>query len=336
MPVVFEDFRPQGEEISLLRKQLKENRLGHATLITGMEGTGKRTLARLIAEALLCTGEGERPCGECKGCRMAFAGEHPDLIVLRRGTPLSQEVRAGRTTIPVDDIREVIRILSAHSFEGGKRVVIVENAEHMTPQAQNSLLKTLEEPPEETFFLLTSAHPEALLSTIISRCRRLKLKPWEMAYIRNVLEDQGISADRAMESARDADGSIGRALALAGDEAYWKMRAGVMEAFFHTTRRSEILRISGEWKDRKDQAEALFTILENCVNSLMRFRVTGEGNLAGFPEGWTRMAREGEKDAFPRLFDAITQARRQLQANVNFQALFEQLLIVFTGEGVKW
>ena len=113
--------------------------------------------------------------------------------------------------------------------------------------------------------------------------------------------------------------------------------AEVMEAFFNTTRRSSILQISNSWKERKDQAEELFSLLEFCVSSLARARVTGEEkNLAGFPAGWKRMAREGEREIFPRLFDAIVQARRQLQANVNFQAVFEQLLLVFTGEGVKW
>ena len=130
--ITFEDFSFQGEEIRTLRKQIEENRMVHAILITGEIGTGKRTLANLIAEALVCKADYNKPCGKCSGCILAMAGEHPDITIIDKGKPLSRDTAKGRTTIPVDDIREMIRLCSQYSYEGGNRVVIIPNAENMT------------------------------------------------------------------------------------------------------------------------------------------------------------------------------------------------------------
>ena len=130
--ICFEDFLPQGEEVTSLQSRIAEGKLVHALMITGEPGTGKRTLAALTASALMCRAQTGIPCGECAGCRMAASGEHPDITVIEKGVPLSPETAKGRSTIPVDDIREMIRICSQYPFEGGNRAVIVRDAENMT------------------------------------------------------------------------------------------------------------------------------------------------------------------------------------------------------------
>ena len=112
----FDDFSIQGNEINALCEQIEGQRLVHALLISGEPGTGKRTLAGLIAASLMCKAEKDMPCGTCIGCRLAASGEHPDIINIEKGKPLSQDVPKGRSTIPVDDIREMIRICSQFSF----------------------------------------------------------------------------------------------------------------------------------------------------------------------------------------------------------------------------
>ena len=115
-------FSRQGEEIQALIRQVTERTLVHALLISGEKGLGKKTLAMLIAAGLLCKTDGARPCGTCRSCQSVLAFEHPDMTVIRKGEPISPEVSKGRNTIPVDDIREMIRISGEQALEGGARV----------------------------------------------------------------------------------------------------------------------------------------------------------------------------------------------------------------------
>lgn len=334
----FSDFASQGTEIEAVRRQIQERRLVHALMITGEPGTGKRSFAGLLARALLCSAPSGVPCGACESCRLAESGENPDLIMIRKGIPLSVETKKGRSTVPVDDIREMIRICSRHSFLGGCRVVIIENAEDLTVQAQNSLLKILEEPPEDTYFILTSCQPAKVLITIRSRCRPLKFVPWSREQIVRVLEASGIGHSFAVSVAAASSGSVGKARLLASDEEFWKMQEEVLKVFFCTKQRSTILKVSTEWKDRKSDAELLFSILENTIHSLLEHRLNHGSTdlLKGIPDEWIRFSEKAEIGLIASLSDRITEARKQLAFNVNFQAVFEQLLLSFIGVFDQW
>lgn len=336
--ICFDDFRAQKDEICAIREQIEEGRLIHAILITGEPGTGKRTLAMLIASALMCSSGTGIPCGKCTGCRLADSGEHPDITVIEKGIPLNAETTRGRNSIPVDDIREMIRICSQYAYEGGNRAAVIVNAENMTVQAQNCLLKILEEPPRNTYFMLTSSHPDQLLTTVRSRCRNIKLTPWDDEYIVKLLKDSGIDADKAIKCAEASSGSIGSAFRIANDDAYWQMREDVMNMFFRNGKRSEVLKISAEWKERKNEAELLFGILEDDLHMLLESRLVPnkKHDLSGFPEEWLRFAASAETEHFADLMDRISEARKQNASNVNFQAIIEQLLLTFTGERERW
>jgi len=322
-------FQEQGESVRSLLEQIHTGRMVHALLISGEAGTGKWSLAQAIASALLCQGEGEKPCGKCRACLQMENLEHPDLIVLQKGVPISPEIKKPRANIPVDDIREMIRRTSVHALEGNDHVVIIRHAEDMGHEAQNALLKTLEEPPEGTFFLLTCIRTNELLPTIISRCRPLKMHSWSNATVMTVLREHGISEDRARHAAAAAHGSIGAALKTAQDESYWKFRKEVISDFLECPSRSEILKISTKWKDRKGEADALFSILEEELNQMLHRSLGQVPEVKDTtPERWKKFAAQADTEKYTKLFDGLLLARKRTAAQVNFQAVTEQVILM--------
>lgn len=339
MPVL-SDFAGQGVLYDGLMRTLREGTFVHAYLISGPEGVGKRSLARLMAQHLLCTctEAAQRPCGQCPACIQVQDGNHPDVIIERPGAPLCPDVEAGRKTIPVDEIRYIIGLVGQHTFTGGSRVVIIEHADKMNTNAANALLKSLEEPLAGTVYLLLTDAPEQLLPTIVSRCRPLKLHPWEDEYVRRVLVKRGVSEDVANRSAAAGGGSIGRALEIAGDEKYWQRRDAVLKDFFGLSARSEILQVSGAWKDRKSEADELLSTIEEMIRMMLLVRLGQQDAqlLEEYPDAWRKMATSAELRAFIDLMDAVSDARRLHISNVTWQVVLEKLLLRMMEEKSKW
>ena len=335
--ITFADFAPQGSNIQLIQRELTLGSFPHASLIYGGQGFGKRTLAKLMAEALLCREE-HRPCGVCRDCQLAQKLEHPNLILIRAGEPIAEGVSRERTTIPVDDIRELVRLCGESTLDGGNRVVLMLEADKMTPQAQNALLKTLEEPPGGTYFILTTEHMENLLTTVISRCQRIPLHPWKQEWIRDTLKARGTDAHRAEAAARVSEGSIGKAIQHAEDDDYWAKRKEWSAQFLGLSKHGDILGVSSAWKDRKGEADELLRYLEEQFRLMLRHRLDPGVSMISdeIPAKWREMADKAELDSFSRLLDLIAAARRQKEANVNFQAVMEQLLFGMLGELNRW
>ena len=165
----FEDFSGQSAHIAQLHADFANHTFVHAYLLCGPRGTGKKSVARLCAMAAMCRGAGKRPCGVCGPCRRVVSDSHPDLHTI---VP-----EKGKQTIGVGVMREVLDQVATRSFEDTTKVLIFPSAEKMTPAAQNCLLKTLEEPPQDTVFFLITDQPGAMLPTIVSRCRVIRFHP---------------------------------------------------------------------------------------------------------------------------------------------------------------
>ena len=211
-------WRTQGHDAALatVRRAFVKDALPHALLFAGPSGTGKTTLALDLAAALLCT-EGvraERPCRACRGCRMVEHGNHPDLHRLAPGGAGATIGIGGRDRGP--GIRGLIDELSLLPAEGGARVAVIESAERLTEDAQSAFLKTLEEPPARTTFILCADEPDRLLPTVRSRCARIRIGPVGTRIIEAILEaEAGTDAPTAARLARVAGGRPGIALAYA-------------------------------------------------------------------------------------------------------------------------
>jgi DNA polymerase-3 subunit delta' len=196
--------------LSLLSRAIARDTLPPALLLAGPSGIGKRRAAMAIARAVNCleplsTSEFERDaCGKCAACRRIERGVHPDVIAIERGDTGS---------IKIEPIRDAVDRAGYRPFEARRRVVVIDDADALVVPAQNALLKTLEEMPSASIFVLVSSMPDALLPTVRSRCPRLRFGPLSAAEVAQVLvRDHRYSEVDASAAAADADGSVGRAL----------------------------------------------------------------------------------------------------------------------------
>lgn len=149
-----------------LQLQLKQQRLPHGLMCTGLAGIGKSALLQHLAQALLCQHPQQAPCGQCRSCQLYAAHSHPDLLAI--------QPEQGKQ-ISIETVRQITRMLSETAHQRGARVVIIEQAEQLTENASNALLKTLEEPGENTYLLLSATSATTLLPTIVSRCQVMTL-----------------------------------------------------------------------------------------------------------------------------------------------------------------
>ncbi|MBQ4551845.1 MAG: DNA polymerase III subunit delta' [Clostridia bacterium] len=321
--ITLDSFSALGESQRALIDDIRAGRAPHAALITGIAGTGKRTLARLLACALLCTAEGKRPCMQCKGCRRAQAMTHPDLLL-----PSTKEKDR---SIKVEDLREIIRALSYHASEGTRRVVLIENAQRMTPQSQNALLKSLEEPDGETTFLLTSSGETGLLPTVRSRCRVVRVQPWSDQQIISALRERGIAQARAQELSKLCGGSLGTALDMDGDENYFALREACGRTFFSLRSMQDVPVASAHLKDKKDSADEILSMVELKVREYLLHAM----RAADAPEPMAESrCHEMWLQASPRslehIMSALIDARKYRASNVSWQAIAEKLLYIIS------
>ena len=200
----------QDKILSLLDYSLKINAVAHAYLIVGPRHVGKGTLAFNLAQALNCDGP-ELPCGQCRSCQRILERKHADV------TPVGLD---SKTEIGIDDIRYLQRIANLPPYEGKYKVFIIDGAEYLSTEAANSLLKILEEPPQNVVWLLLAAEDGHLLPTIISRCQRLELKPVPSEQVQEALVNSyNVETNRAKLLAQLCRGRLGWALsALANDD----------------------------------------------------------------------------------------------------------------------
>ena len=213
----FKDVVGHKDIIKYIRNAVSENKVSHAYIMNGERGSGKKMLANLFATTLQCEKGGPDPCNECHSCKQAESGNHPDIIHVTHEKP---------NTISVEDIRtQVNNDILIKPYQGPYKIYIISEADLMTPQAQNALLKTIEEPPEYAVIFLLTENAQMLLPTITSRCVMLKLRNIKDTLIKKYLmETMKVPDYKADMCAAFAQGNMGRAIMLANSEHFNEIR----------------------------------------------------------------------------------------------------------------
>ncbi len=249
----FEQIAGQDLLVMALKRSLKCDEVGHAYLFSGPPGSGKKTMAFLFAQALNCTGP-TPPCGECLSCRKAKSGNHPNLFY----------VKPQGASIKIEQLRELKEKLFYLPTEGFKKVCLLYDADRLTLPAGNSLLKILEEPPEDLVFLLLSSRPWALLQTILSRCTHFPLKPLTDEEMASLLDSrEPLPPQERAFLISLAEGNPGRALEIIS-QGSWKEKleeAAELLERMECSPEEELFPLSEELSRRDDLQEIIAILL---------------------------------------------------------------------------
>ncbi len=329
---------------ALLTRALQGGRLPPALLLAGPEGVGKRALALEAARALLCEGERGGACGRCSSCqrsqrtlgalddlRRKVEDErdptlrnfrlHPDLLL----------AEPWKTGLKIDQVRQLVQELLGSPFEGRARAVVIDDAHLMTEQAQNALLKSLEEPPATSHVFLVTAVPQALLPTIRSRCQLLRLGPLPQSLLAQHLEERlGLHREEARLRAALAGGSLGAALAFESD-AYRARRErllGLLESL-PTLGPLERMEAADELGDKEEgDPEGSLLTLRTLLRDVAALRLapTAVPLNADVTDRLLALARGPLGERAPRLAESVGEARESLARNAYRPLTFDLLL----------
>ncbi len=313
------------ETVEHLKTAVSSGKVSHAYLIEGAVGSGKMMIAEAFAAALLCEKGGRESCGQCHSCHQAKGKNHPDIIYVTHEKP---------SLISVDEIRDqLVSDVAVRPYYGGYKVYIVEDAQLMNPQAQNAILKTLEEPPEYAVILLLTVNSESLLDTIRSRCVRLPLRPVKTKLVVSYLmEHQTLPDYQAKLCAAFAQGSIGKALSLAASEDFAQIRANAL-TLVHRSREMDMSHILAQVKEvsaYKLSIQDFLDLVSVWFRDVLYFKATQDADSLIFRDDLQQIRSRAEKSSYEGLEEimrALEKARARLDANVGFDITMELLFL---------
>lgn len=321
----FKEVVGQKDLMKYIKNAVSENKISHAYIFNGERGSGKKLFANLFATTLLCEEKGTDPCNKCHSCLQAISGNHPDII---------RVTREKANTISVDEIREQVNnTVSIKPYQGPYKIYIIPQADYMTPQAQNALLKTIEEPPEYAIFLLLTENAETLLPTITSRCVMLKLRYVKDTLIKKYLmEKMEIPDYKADICTAFAQGNMGRAIMLANSEHFNEIREEAIHLlqYIHDMELKEIVDAVNHITKYKVEITDYLDVIMIWYRDVLMYKATRDLDKVVFKDQINyikEQARKSSYEGIELILESIDKAKARLKANVNFELAMELLFL---------
>lgn len=323
--LTFEQIIGQEPMKEYFRNAIRQNKISHAYILSGEDGMGKMTLANAFAHALICEEGQAIPCMSCHSCQQFLTGNHPDVVYVKHE-------KSG--SIGVDDVRrQIVNDVLIKPYNGGRKIYIIDEAEKMTVQAQNALLKTIEEPPAYAVLLFLTTNADAFLPTILSRCVLLKPMPLDRKDIERYLTVQmSVENPRAQVCAAFARGNLGKAIALSSSEEFMEMKNSVTILLKKINELSVIEFIERMKLIRDDgiNIHECLNFMELWYRDVLLFKATLDMNLLLFGAEYRYISEAANHFSFEgigSILDALGKVRVRLEANVNFDLTMELLLL---------
>lgn len=319
------DIIGQADTIATLEAAIATDKLPHALLLTGPAGVGKTKLARELAKALNCTGDGP-PCQTCVHCRQIEGGSHPDVSIIERAD--------GKESVQIAQVRALREAAALRPYQGKWKVYIIAGAEVLTLQAADALLKTLEEPQPQVTMVLTAVEAESLPATVLSRCRVLPLQPVNDDVLRAALEQRGSETAEARQLARLARGNVGWALQagkqpkIAAQRREMLERLGAVPDMDLDARLQLVESLTSDRKDRSSvrrQVELLLLLARDLL--LVKGGLPPRTALDEQQEVLRRQAERLSISELSSYVQAIRRAMIRIDANVDPRLALEAALV---------
>lgn len=275
-----------------LKRAVDENKVSHSYMFVGIEGIGKQMIAKEFAQIVLCTNEEEKGCHQCKSCVEFMSHNHPDFLYLE----------PDGSSIKIEQIRYLQRKIQEKPIISNKKVYIINDADKMTAEAQNCLLKTLEEPPEYSTIILVGSNENAFLNTIKSRCMKISFQPIETKYIKQYMEETYGMTNISQNMLDAFQGSIGKAIILKDKKEQYESIEGMIEKLDKTDM-TELIKLGEPLYQSKDE---IMNILD-YINIIL-----------------LKLSKENAQ--YANCIDIIENTKKRLNQNANYDMCIDNMI----------
>lgn len=318
----FNNIIGQEQMIEHFKSAIQMDKVSHAYIIQGDYDSGKKLMASAFAKALQCEQKGIEPCNHCASCLQADTGNQPDIIYVSHEKPNS---------IGIHDVREQINgSIGIKPYSSDYKIYIVDEAEKMTAEAQNALLKTIEEPPAYAVIFLLTTNLGKLLPTILSRCVVLNIQPVKDELIKKHLLSLGVEERQAEFCTAFSMGNVGKAIRVATSEEFNEIKNDCVHMLKYAKDMQvyELIQAVKELAKYKLQIYDYLDFMLMWYRDVLLLKATGNANSLIYQEEYSSIRDIGKRSSYEgiqKIIEEIEKAKVRLRANVNFELTIELL-----------